>query len=130
MNGAQVSGQEVTVASGQEKWFTVNYLATSSGTVEEMKKQEAGKPPEPPAANRPTVPTDAKLFSGKHYKVFNEFLELASGTRQVPRNGWSSGYRKERVRKSIHHFFASLTLTRNRHGSGPQTKSSKDVWCG
>ena len=74
MNGVHVTGREVTVESGKEKWFKVNYVAPSSGTGDQAGKIQAEMPPEPPDNIRPIIPPDANLFSGKYYKAFNEFL--------------------------------------------------------
>jgi hypothetical protein len=74
LNGVQVTGQEVTVTSGQETWFKVNYQATLPGTVKKPGTEQADQPPVPQAALRPTVPTDARLFAGKYHKAFNESL--------------------------------------------------------
>ena len=99
MNGVQVAGQGVTVTSGHETRFKVNYIAPSSRTTDQTKKEQAGKPPEPPAGARPTVPTDAKLFAGKHYKAFKEFLSWHQAARSAGK--WVVIWRSSRTIQKI-----------------------------
>jgi hypothetical protein len=84
MNGVKVTGREVTVESGQETRFRVNYVAPSSGTAEKTKKDQAL---EPTAAIRPTIPADARAFSGKHYKLFTEQMSWHEARDQCKQMG-------------------------------------------
>ena len=87
MNGVQVTGREVTVESGQEKWFKVNYVAPSPGIGDQTGNQQAENTPESPDATRSMVPTDAQLFLGKYYKVFDEFMSWHQARRKCQEMG-------------------------------------------